>query len=241
MSEIQRIETHAIAPIVPGQLVTGVSMQVSGLQSIGVVAKVELRQKFDAAIRKQKGFLTAFQKDLTAAREAYAKEVATLGGNYNDYAAARNATDALRYFFPQISVLLAERRNADGNLLPPHADFPKVDVEVDVTNKTYTTTLYLQTSPRGTTIELDRNSPLPSRVLNALTSVEKAQANVTATEQRLRELAAEKATIPEKAEMVEAALVRAQMQEIGGKPYLDAMDAVTKQIVRDCQINDELT
>jgi len=234
---ITRQEVHNIAPIAAGQLATGISLQTSGLPNVAVVAKVELRATFDAAIRKQRNLHAAAQKELNDAQAEYTKQTGTLGVEGEARSQAQAALSYLRYFYPSAAVVPAERKNAEGNVLPPSVDFPKTDIDVNTSTKTYTATMFI-TLHRGDQLELERTYALPQRVLAALGAVEAARLKVAAIDARIRELANEKATIPEKAEAIEAALVREQLQELGGERFLNAMDATKRKIMAACDLSD---
>lgn len=236
---VQRIENHTIAPISPGQLVTGVSMQVTGIQNVAVVAKVELRRTLDAGLRKQRTALVAAQRALDAASADYHKQVATLLSDTTARDYARNIIAYLNYFHPQAAIVLAKKTDANGNTVSPTADNPEIGVEVNRGAKTYTVKMTILTSPHGQAISLPRSSALPSRVTDAMTVEDDARAKVAAIDTRIRELLTEKAAIPERAEAIEASLIRRQLGNLdGGKEFLDDMDAMKQAMMRECGLTD---
>lgn len=231
---LQRTEVHNIAPIGPGQLVTGVSLQTSGIQNVAVVGRVQLRRTYDAALRKQRAALAAADKELAAAQAAYDEQVKTLVIDNESRLKALRLVEEFRHFYPSVALVLATR-NGEAGPLPPSTDFPKTDICVNAAAKTYEATLYVNLH-RGDELELSRTILLPVRVLNAQGTVDAAQAKVAAIDTKIRDLAAKKAGINQRVEEIEAIILRKQMDQIGGSPYLDAMDAFTNAVMAECDV-----
>lgn len=232
---LQRTEVHSIAPIGPGQLVTGVSLQTSGIHNVSVVGKVQLRRTYDAALRKQRAALAAAEKELAAAQAAYDAQVKTLVIDNESRLKALRLVEELRHFYPTVVLTLATR-NGEAGPLPPSTDFPATDIRVNAAAKTYEATLHVNLH-RGDALELSRTILLPERVLKAQAVVDAARAKIAEVDVKIRDLAGKKANINQQVEEIEAIVLRRQLDAVGGSPYLDDMDAFTDMVMEACGVS----
>lgn len=230
MSEINRTEATLVT-IPTGQMLTGANIQVGTLQGVANVAKVELRQIIDKALREQAAKIKLLNADLAAARAEYDKAVAAIVMPQDMSDKLKALEEALKFFHPQAARVTVPVPDTSGNATP-NTKY-RLDVRVDGAAKAYHGTAFIHLDAHHE-LDFDRTYPLPQAVINALDKVGSIQSNIGAADARLRELRDERNNIAERAEVLEASLVRHQLSEIpGGQSALDALERAKESMRAD--------
>jgi hypothetical protein len=240
---IQRIEHVNTPPVPSGQLVTGAMLQIGGLEQLVRVTEIECKTVLNKAVAQNKRKLAAAQAALTKATEAYQKEVGTITVPADFLADAKKLTDGLVAFYPQAALKVVTATDAHGNPIPASHGVPKVEFALDPGAKTFTATVRVNLGSAGSSGDRQlypaRAYALPKNVLDALAKIDLAKEQVAQVESRLRDLRDEFPKLKERAEVSSAAVIREQMETIGGSKTMARMDLGKRQYLKDIGLDED--